>query len=176
MQRGDSIHRKRSRRRALGLTTAAAVHLLAALSLLPVARLSRPDRSHPSDADAPVIVVQLVRLRPPEAPASPAPQPDAAPKAKSISLPEPDARFEASPSEPEAPAPAAPTRPQDNEALYRVPFRDAVAQADARLRAGLGCAHVDLEALPKSVFDLCSAMVRFDDPDHPHRPARGPLG
>jgi len=174
MQRSGSIRRKRARRRTFGLATAVAVHLLAALSLLPVARLSAQDRSHPSDADAPVTVVQLVRLRPREAPI--APQPEAAPKAKSISLPEKDAPFEAVQSDPESPGPAAPSRSVDNEALYRVPFRDAVAQADARLRAGLGCAHVDLEALPKSVFDLCSAMVRFDDPGHPHRPKSGPLG
>jgi hypothetical protein len=174
MQRSDSIRRKRARRRTFGLATATAVHLLAVLSLLPVARLSMPDRSHPSDADAPVTVVQLVRFRPQPAPL--APQPEAAPRAKSMSLPEKDAPFQVAASEPDAPGSSAPTRPQDNEALYRVPFRDAVAQADARLRAGLGCAHVDLEALPKSVFDLCSAMVRFDDPDHPHRPKRGPLG
>jgi hypothetical protein len=174
MQRSDSIRRKRTRRRTLGLATAVAVHLLAVLSLLPVARLSAQDRSHPSDADAPVTVVQLVRLMPREAPISP--QPEAAPKAKSVSLPETDAPFKAAPSEPEAPGPAPPARPVDNEALYRVPFRDAVGQADARLRAGLGCAHVDLEALPKSVFDLCSAMARFDDPARPRRPRTGPLG
>jgi hypothetical protein len=174
MQRSDGIRQKRSRRQALGLATAVAVHLLAALSLLPAARLTAPDRSHPSDADAPVTVVQLVRLRPQPAPT--APQPESAPKAKSMSLPEKDAPFQVAQSEPDALGSSAPARPQDNEALYRVPFRDAVAQADARLRAGLGCAHVDLQALPKSVFDLCSAMVRFDDPDHPHRPKRGPLG
>jgi hypothetical protein len=174
VQRSDSIRRTRTRRRTLGLATAVAVHLLAVLSLLPVARLSAQGRSHPSDADAPLTVVQLVRLRPREAPI--APQPETAPKVKSIFLPEQDAPFQTAQSEPDAPGPAAPTRPVDNEALYRVPFRDAVAQADARLRAGLGCAHVDLEALPKSVFDLCSAMVRFDDPTHPRRPKSGPLG
>ena len=174
MQRRDDIRRKRLGRRLLGLATATAAHLLAALSLLPVARLGLPDRSHPPDADAPVTVVQLIRLKPREAPV--APQPEAAPKAKSISLPEKDAPFEVARSEPDAPGEAAPARLVDNEALYRVPFRDAVAHADARLRAGLGCAHVDLQALPKTVFDLCSAMVRFDDPDRPRRPKRGPLG
>jgi hypothetical protein len=174
MQRSDGIRGKRSRRRALGLATAAAVHLLAVLSLLPVARLALPDRSHPSDADAPVTVVQLIRLKPREASATT--QPEAAPKAKSVSLPEKNAPFETARSEPDAPGPAAPARPVDNEALYRVPFRDAVAQADARLRAGLGCAHVDLQQLPKSLLDLCSAMVRFDDPERPHRPKSGPFG
>jgi hypothetical protein len=162
--------RKRSRRRMLGLATAVAVHLLAVLSLLPVVRLSVQDRSHPSDADAPVTIVQLVRPRPREAPV--APQPQAAPKARSISLPEKDAPFETARSEPEAPGPAAPTRPEDDDALYRVPFRDAVAQADARLRVGLGCAHVDLQQLPQTLLDLCAAMAGFKDTAQP----RGPLG
>jgi hypothetical protein len=157
-----------------GLTTAIGVHLLAVSAMLPVVRPSLQNRAHPSDADAPVTVVQLIRLRPQEAPV--APQPESAPKAKSISLPEPDAPFETARSEPDAPGPAAPTRPEDNEALYRVPFRDAVAQADARLRAGLGCAHVDLQQLPKTVFDLCSAMARYDDPARPRRPKSGPFG
>jgi hypothetical protein len=60
----------------------------------------------------------------------------------------------------------------DNEALYRVPFRDAVAQADARLRAGLGCAHVDMDQLPKSVLDLCAAAAGVRG----FRRPRGPLG
>lgn len=154
----------------LGLTTALAVHLLAALSLLPVVRPSLQDRAHPSDADAPVTVVQLVRLRPREAPVTP--QPEAAPKARSMSLPEADAPFETALSEPDAPGPAAPARPEDDDALYRVPFRDAVAQADARLRAGLGCAHVDLQQLPKSVLDLCAAIARFRDTGQ----LPGPLG
>jgi hypothetical protein len=158
----------------LGLTTAVSVHLLAVVAMLPVVRLSAQDQAHPSDSGEPVTVVQLVRLRPQAAPVS-APA-EAAPKAKSISLPEPDAPFETARSEPEATGSSAPTRPEDNEALYRVPFRDAVAQADARLRAGLGCAHVDLQQLPKSVFDLCSAMARFDDPAHPRRPKSGPFG
>ncbi len=160
----------------LGLTVAFAVHLIAVVAMLPVVRLSAPDRSHLSDADSPVIVVQLVRLRPLDAPPSSQPQPQAAPTPKTISLPEEDSRFVAAQSEPDSPGPSPPARPENDDALYRVPFRDAVGQADARLRAGLGCAHVDMGQLPKNVFDLCSAMARFDDPAHPRRPKNGPLG
>jgi hypothetical protein len=154
----------RSRRRVLGLTTAVAVHLLAASALLPVARWSVQDRSQPSDADAPMIIVQLVRLSARQGPS--APQPESQPKSKSASLPEAPAPFALALSDPPSPGPAPPSRPEDDDPLYRVPFRDAVAQADARLRAGLGCAHVDLDQLPKTVFDLCAA-ARGRDAAHP---------
>lgn len=165
MQRSGSVsglRTRRTRRRVLGLAGATAVHLLAVLALLPAIPQDVPDRSDPSDASAPLVIVQLVHLRPQEnrAASPPQPQPESAPRPKSVSLPEDPAPFDLALSDPEAPGPSAPTRPEDNEALYRVPFRDAVAQADARLRAGLGCAHVDLQQLPKTVFDLCSAMTR----------------
>ena len=151
---------KRYRRRALGLTAAIAAHLLAVVALLPVVRMDIPDRADPSDP-APLVIVQLVRLRPPvEAPATPKPAPDSAPRSKSVSLPEDPAPFNLALSDPPAPGSSAPNRPEDDEPLYRVPFRDAVGQADARLRAGLSCAHVDMLQLPKTVFDLCSAMAR----------------
>ncbi len=58
--------------------------------------------------------------------------------------------------------------PGDDDGIYRVPFRDAVAQAYASLRGGLGCAHVDLDRLPASVRDLCLAGSKLgiaSDPD-----------
>jgi hypothetical protein len=88
-----------------------------------------------------------------------------------VSLPDKPAPFDLAQADPVAPGPSPPTRPEDDDPLYRVPFRDAVAQADSRLRAGLGCAHVDLDALPKTVFDLCAA-ARSRDGARP----RGPLG
>jgi hypothetical protein len=156
----------------LGLTAAVAVHLLAGLALLPVARLSVQGRSHPADDTAPVTVVQLIRLRPQTARSQPQPQPPREPRPKTLSLPEEAAPFETALADPEAPGPSAPSRPENDDPIYRVPFRDAVAQADARLRAGLGCAHVDLEQLPKTVFDLCAAAARLRNDGRP----RGPLG
>jgi hypothetical protein len=163
---------KRSRRRMLGLTAAVAVHGLAALAVLPVARSSVPNRSQPDDADAPVTVVELVHLRPlaQSAPAAAA-QPQDSPRSKPASLPETPAPFDVAQADPEAPGPAPPSRPEDDDPLYRVPFRDAVAQADARLRAGLGCAHVDMDQLPQSVLDLCAAAAGVRGPRRP----RGPL-
>ena len=52
----------------------------------------------------------------------------------------------------------------DDEGLYRVPFRDAVRQAFASLRGGLGCAHVDLAKLPDSVRALCEAASGRERP------------
>ena len=166
MQRGDSASKirpgraKRYRRRAFGLTTAVAAHLLAVLALSPAARSSIPDRANPSGDPAPLVIVQLVHLRSPEAPATPKPEPDSAPRSKSVSLPEDPAPFNLALSDPPSPGSSAPDRPEDDEPLYRVPFRSAVGQADARLRAGLNCAHVDLRQLPQTVFDLCSTMAR----------------
>lgn len=168
---------RRSRRRALGFVTAVAVHLLAGLALLPAARLSFQDRAHPSDAFAPVTVVELIRLRPPEAPAAPLPPAalPTAPRTKPMSLPEEPAPYDIALSDPEAPGLATPTRPVDDDPLYRVPFRNAVAQAGARLRAGLGCAHVDLQQLPKTMLELCEAARSRDfDPGRGQR--GGPLG
>jgi hypothetical protein len=166
MQRSDTAPKnqtgrsKRYRSRALGLTAAVAWHLLAVIALLPAVRLDIPDRANPSTDPAPLIIVQLVRLRPPDAPAAPKLGPDSASRSKSVSLPEDPAPFNLALSDPPSPGLSAPDQPEDDEPLYRAPFRDAVGQADARLRAGLNCAHVDLRQLPQTVFDLCSAMAR----------------
>ncbi|HEY4029640.1 MAG TPA: hypothetical protein VGM25_04810 [Caulobacteraceae bacterium] len=154
---------RRSRQRALGLAAAAAVHLLAALALLPVAQLSLANRSAPSDVHAPLMIVQLIRPHWQDArlaaAAQEAPLPDS-PQPKSISLPEQPAPFDVALSDPEAPSPVATSRLEDDDPLYRAPYRDAIAHADSRLRAGLDCAHVDLRDLPKSLLDLCEAAER----------------
>jgi hypothetical protein len=148
----------------IGLLAAVAVHLLAGLALLPVVRLNVPaDRAHPlRAAAAPVVIVQLIRWRPAAAPQTlGAPMPASAPKPKAPPPPEEPAPFAIAQSEPETPSPVPPSRPEDDDPLYRVPFRDAVAQADARLRAGLSCEHVDLAQLPKAVLDQCAAAAKF---------------
>jgi hypothetical protein len=151
---------KRSRRRRmLGLTTAVAVHALALAAMAPVARSSLQDRARPSDADAPVTVIQLVHLRPPAQEAPAAPQPQDSPRSKPASLPDAPESFEVAVADPEASGPPAPARAEDDDPLYRVPFRDAAGQASARLRAGLACAHVDLDQLPEAVLDLCQAAA-----------------
>jgi hypothetical protein len=156
----------------LGLTTAVAVHLVAVSAMLPAAHIAVANRSQPSDADAAVTVVQLVHLRLPQPQAPAAPQPQDAPKSKPASLPEAPAPFDVAQADPQAPGPAPPSRPEDDDPLYRVPFRDAVGLADARLRAGLGCAHVDMDQLPRSVLDLCAAAAGVPGP----RRRRGPYG
>ena len=167
---------RRSRRRMLGLTAAVAVHGLAAFAVLPVARTSLQDRSHPLDASVPMTIVQLVHLRPREAPVTPRPQPPSEPRSKTVSLPEEPAPFDVALSDPESPGLSAPSRATDDDPLFRVPFRDAVAQADARLRVGLGCAHVDLQQLPQTVLDLCAAAARLRDAAEPRGSRGGPLG
>jgi hypothetical protein len=156
---------------------AVAFHLTAGLALLPVARLSVPGRATPSDASAPLTIVQLVRLRPQQPRPAPQPQaaPPSAPRSKAISLPEDPAPFDVALSDPEAPGLSAPSRPLDDDPLYRAPFRDAVAQADARLRVGLGCAHVDLSQLPRATLDLCEA-ARSRDAGQVRWRKEGPLG
>jgi hypothetical protein len=173
MQRSGSASGLRTRRRTLGLTTAVAVHLLAAAAILPVARLNLQERSRSSDASDPVVLVQLVHLRhlADSAQSRSQSQPRDAPKPKPASLPDKPSRFEVASSEPVEPGPAPPSRVEDDDPLYRVPFRDAVAQADARLRVGLGCEHVDLQQLPKDVLDLCEAARQRDASR-----ARGPYG
>ena len=156
---------RRLRRRMLGLTAAIAAHLFAGLALLPVVR-DVADRAHPPNASEQLTIVQLIQFAP-RRQATVAPQPPRAPKSKSMSLPEEDVTFEAALSDPEAPGPSAPDRPEDNDPLYRAPFRDAVAHADARLRAGLSCAHVDLQQLPRTLLDLCAAASKLKG---------GPLG
>jgi len=147
-----------------GLTTAVAVHLLAAAAILPVARMNLKDRSRPSESSDPVVLVQLVHLRQlaDSAPSSSKAQPRDAPKPKPASLEQKPADFEVASLEPESPEPTPPHRIEDDDPLYRVPFVDAVAQADARLRVGLGCEHVDLQQLPKAILDLCEAARQRD--------------
>lgn len=62
--------------------------------------------------------------------------------------------------DPPPPDPAAADATGDVDGLYRAPFRDAVGQAYASLRGGLGCAHVDLDALPAPVRALCEAAMK----------------
>lgn len=50
----------------------------------------------------------------------------------------------------------------DPDGIYRVPFRDASGQAYASLRGGLGCAHVNIQALPDALRTLCEAATRRD--------------
>lgn len=149
----------RSRRRALAVSASFAVHLLAFLVLTPVVafhvrtRLDAPDPS--------VVQVQLIRERdglgrttpkaPEElvalAPSAPgAPQPPPAPPA-----PPP------SPEDDDAPLGViAQSPPLDIDPLFRAPFRTAAGQAEAALRAGLGCAHVDLQQLPQDLVERCA--------------------
>jgi hypothetical protein len=164
---------RRTRRRLFGLTTAVAVHLLAAAAILPVARQNAQDHAHPSESSNPVVIVQLVHLRrlSDSAPSPSKSQPRDAPKPLPVSLDDKPAEFEVAALEPESQAPSPPSRLEDDDPLYRVPFRDAVAQADARLRVGLGCEHVDLQQLPKPTLDLCEA-ARQRDAGRP----RGPYG
>lgn len=149
----------RSRRRTLALTASFAVHALAFLVLTPVVALHV--RTRLAAADEPVIQVQIVRLRdglgrtaphaPPQlsalAPAAPGtPQPP--PPPPPVPTPEVD--------DPAPPGVIAQTSPLDIDPLFRVPFRDAAGQAEAALRAGLGCAHVALQELPPMLVQRCA--------------------
>ena len=177
MQRSDSASKmRRTQRRGLGLMTAVAVHLFAAAAILPVARHKLQDRADVSGTSSdPVVIVQLVHLRRlADSAQSPSPsQRRDAPQPKPEAPAETPSRIEVAFAEPEAPAEAAapPSRLEDDDPLYRVPFLDAAAQASARLRVGLGCEHVDLQQLPKSVLDLCEAARERDAGQ-----ARGPYG
>jgi hypothetical protein len=157
----------------LGLTTAVAVHLAAAAAILPVARLNMLDRSPLSQSSNPVVIVQLVHLRQlaDSAQSTTSSQPRDAPQPKPVSQDQKPTAVEVAALESEAAPPSPPSHIEDDDPLYRVPFVDAVAQADARLRVGLGCEHVDLQQLPKAVLDLCQAARQHD----PGRP-RGPYG
>ena len=172
MQRSVSASRRRSRRRVIGLSAGATIHVLAGLVLLPVAWQDVRARPHASGAADPVVLIQLVHLRrlADSASAASQSQPRDAPQPKPVSLPQQaPTRFEVADVEQGQPEPSAPTPVEDDDPLYRVPFVDAVAQADARLRVGLGCEHVDLQQLPKATLDLCAAARQRDA-----RP-RGPL-
>lgn len=175
MQRSGSASKIRTRRRAIGLLAGIAVHLLAGLVLLPVAPLNLRDRAHRSEGSDPIVLIQLVHLRQlaDSAQSQSQSQPRDAPKPKPASLTDKPTQFEVASSEPEPePEPPTPTPPShlvDDDPLYRVPFRDAVGQADARLRAGLDCEHVDLQQLPKITLDQCAA-ARPKDAGQPHGP------
>jgi hypothetical protein len=150
---------ERFRRRLVGVAASAAAHLLVLAALMPVAGLRTPPGAGPHDPAAPLVIVQLVRPRILADRA--APQPSSLVRPKTVSLPEPEPAQGAEPSDP---GPAGPTSNQaalDTDPIYRVPFRDAVAQADARLRAGLDCAHVDMKQLPQAVLGLCDAVHRL---------------
>lgn len=151
---------KRSRRRTLALAASFAVHLLAFLVLTPVAvpRL----RLRLAGLEPPAMQVELLRLRDglgrltPEAPDQPSPLAPSAAASPDLTPPPPDA---VPPDEAETSV-VAQDAPLDIDPLFRVPFRDAVAQAEAALRAGLSCAHVDLQQLPQTLIDLCAAADR----------------
>ena len=167
---------RRSRRRALGFAAAVMVHLLAALALLPVVGLRAPDRGSPPDVYAPLMIVQLVHLRSQrvlDAAQPPQDEPSAS-RSKTVSLPDQPAPFNVAVADPEAAVLSVPDEPVvvDDDPLYRAPFRDAVGQASARLRAGLDCAHVDMSQLPRNMLDLCQAAHRMRDEG---RTSRGPL-
>jgi hypothetical protein len=151
---------KRVRRRTIGLTASAVVHTVAFLVLT---RVILPDvRTRVPRPDA-VMQVQLLRLpdglgrqTPPQpdqpspvAPSSPQPPPE--PPADAVQAP---------PPEDAEPSVVAQNAPLDIDPLFRAPFRDAIGQADAALRAGLSCAHVDLQQLPQDLLDLCAAAER----------------
>jgi hypothetical protein len=151
---------RRSRRRTLAWTWSFAVHVLAFLVLTRVAPLHI--RTRLASDDQPAIQVQIVRLHdglgrtalgaPKQlsalasaAPGSPQPPPPPPPP-----LPTPET---------DDPAPlgvVAQTSPIDIDPLFRVPFRDATGQAEAALRAGLGCAHVAIDELSPTLAQRCA--------------------
>jgi len=158
---------KRVRRRALGLTASAVVHTFAFVVLT---RVVLPDvRTRVPRPDA-VMQVRLIRLR--SGLARQAPQPADQPSPLAPSAPHTPAEpvletQEAPPPDEAEPSVVAQNAPLDVDPLFRVPFRDAIAQADAALRAGLSCAHVDLQQLPPTLLDLCAAAER-------HKAAKAP--
>lgn len=152
---------KRFPRWLLGLAAAVAVHLVAWVVVQPVVKLKAPVWAGASNPPPPVMTVQLVRLR--ERQGHPAPQPAERASAPADPLPPPPEVFAASASDPLPTTLPASGPPLDDDPLYRAPFRDAVAQARARLRAGLGCAHVDLQQLPAALVDLCATAARLRD-------------
>jgi hypothetical protein len=63
--------------------------------------------------------------------------------------------------------------PGDPESVYRTPFSDATGQADASLRAGLGCAHVNLGELVGPLHARCEAESRVMTMPSPQDNASG---
>lgn len=153
----------RVRRRTYGLAASAAVHLAAFLVLTPVVVLMDVRTRVPA-ADAPMMQVELVRLRNGLARQAPLPVDQPSPLAPSTPQP-PQTAPETAPQDTPPPEEAEPSvvaqeAPLDIDPLFRVPFRDAIAQADAALRAGLSCDHVDLSQLPQALLDRCAAADR----------------
>jgi hypothetical protein len=152
----------RSRRRTLALTVSAAFHLLAFAVLTPV--VAPHVRTRLASYEPPAIQVQLIRLRDGLGRTSP-PAPDelsalalsapGAPQPPPPPVPPPEDEDESA-----DPSVVAQNSPLDIEPLFRVPFRDAAGQAEAALRAGLSCAHVDLQQLPRSLLDRCAAAAQ----------------
>lgn len=149
----------RSRRRTLALTASFAVHALAFLVLTPVVAFHA--RTRLATAADPVIQVQLIHLRdglgrraagPPDQPSALAPSTPGTPQPP----PPPPVPPAAEEDDAAEPGVVAQDSPLDIDPLFRVPFRDAVGQAEAALRAGLGCAHVDLKQLPADLLDRCA--------------------
>lgn len=144
----------RSRRRMAGLTAALAVHLLALAALVPTIRDLR--KAEAAEPPAPAMQIQLVHLQSrlgrtaPQPADTPEPQPAKAPEAFGAQL----AQADPTPD----PVDAAPAG--DDQAIYRVPFRDAETQAFAALRHGLDCDHVDLSALPEATLGLCATAAK----------------
>ncbi|MEI9889998.1 MAG: hypothetical protein WDN45_04585 [Caulobacteraceae bacterium] len=149
----------RSRRRTLALTVSAAVHALAFAVLTPVAAFHVRTRLFTTDTQA--MQVRIVRLRDglgrstPQAPEQTSRLNPSAPGTPQPSAPPPEA-----PPLPDNPAEigvVVQDSPIDVDPLFRIPFLNAAGQAEAALRAGLGCAHVDLQQLPRALLDRCAA-------------------
>jgi hypothetical protein len=144
--------RLRRRRLALALAASAAVHLAALIVLAPTfdAQQARGETD-----DAPATIVQLIELPNlrPAAPTPPSPARAPAPTTPTVNV-------ASAPGPPLVPASAAAGAASGDDGLYRVVFHDAVGQADAGMRAGLGCAHVDLHKLPGTVLELCDVASR----------------
>ncbi len=151
---------ERFRRRLAGVAASVAAHLLALAVLAPVVGLKARPKVEAAEASAPLMIVELVRPRMAVAEAASQPTPPGPPKRVSLPDPEPEPAAPP-PPDPEPPGPTVAEAALDIDPIYRVPFRDAVAQADARLRAGLDCAHVDMNQLPQVVLELCGAAQRL---------------
>ena len=143
--------RLRRRRLALALAASAAVHLAALIVLAPT---FDAQQARGEIADAPTTTLQLIEL-PNLRPPAPAPSPARAPAPTT-----PTANVASAPGPPSAQASPAAGAASGDDGLYRVVFHDAVGQADAGMRAGLGCAHVDLHKLPGTVLALCDVASR----------------
>jgi hypothetical protein len=55
-------------------------------------------------------------------------------------------------------------RGPDADGVFRAPFRDSKGQAEASLRGGQACAHVDLKTLPDDLRELCKTAIRWAGP------------